>query len=197
MFIGKKTAGTVLTRSERYFQHECQQFDYLLDERLLQSRDKPGFSWIKKGHCWESLKQSITLYFLLISLSPSLGGKAKTISNKRENETTTPFINFSSVFNIQVCSFFIIEHMKLFRWENREKKNGVIQIPVRSCEHNSWKHNNRLSTECLILFTIFPLTSAQGAYKIEKWYCLLYLLSSTPCCISDKEWNTKIYSETE
>ena len=35
--------------------------------------------------------------------------------------------------------------------------------------------------------TVFPLISAQGAYKIEKRHCLLFLLISTPCTMSENE----------
>jgi len=61
----------------------------------------------KEEHRWESLKRGFTLHLSLISKKVnllnffflSLSGKAKTISNKR-NKTTTPFLDFSSVFNI-------------------------------------------------------------------------------------------------
>ena len=62
----------------------------------------------KEEHRWESLKRGITLHLSLILEKVnllnffflSLSGKAKTIFNKRNHETTTPFLNFSSVFNV-------------------------------------------------------------------------------------------------
>ena len=39
--------------------------------------------------------------------------------------------------------------------------------------------------------TIFPLFSARGAYKIEKWHCLFYLLISAPCSMSDNKYSTE------
>ena len=46
------------------------------------------------------------------------------------------------------------------------------------------------------LSTVFPLISARGAYKIEKWHCLFYLLISAPCGKSNKEWNTEKQNKT-
>jgi len=57
----------------------------------------------KEEHRWESLKMHLSLISKKVNFLNffflSLSGKAKTISNKR-NKTTTPFLDFSSVFNI-------------------------------------------------------------------------------------------------
>ena len=62
----------------------------------------------KEARRWVSLKRGITLH-LSMNLKKvnrknffflSLSGKAKTISNEGNQETTTPFLDFSSVFNV-------------------------------------------------------------------------------------------------
>ena len=45
------------------------------------------------------------------------------------------------------------------------------------------------------LHTVFPLISAQGAYKIKKWHCLINPLFSAPSTKLEKEWNTKELSK--